>query len=306
MSRKRILLIKEPRHTVASEQDPYAEVFNATAYDVDFLPALAHRLCNSERLSQIIRDGSHERYSGIVITSQRAVAAWASAGNATEVGSGWTALPIYVVGPATAKCLSTLSPRLAPPSTLVVGGQESGNAEKLASFICANHCSPLPLLCLVGDKRKDTLSTVLLENRIQLSEVQVYETYTSPTIQLDFLALSGRFDWVVFFSPSGVKVLLPVVHKLGINIKIAAIGPTTREYIEEISQTTVTAMAKDPSPEALLLALREIDGMFACLLLHFSLADRPFFPVHLRQRFRIIAVSREFSSSSLACLLSRV
>ncbi|CAD6583805.1 MAG: hypothetical protein CYPHOPRED_002498 [Cyphobasidiales sp. Tagirdzhanova-0007] len=259
MPRKRVLLVKEARSsTSVGEQDPYVLVLSQE-YAVDFLPALAHRLRNIAELTRIIENAGHERYSGILLTSQRAVEAWEAAATASG-GSIRKNLSFYVVGPSTAEALVRLPSPIAPPASCIMGAEQSGNAEKLASYICANHRSLLPLLYLVGDKRRDTISLALHENRIPMSEIQVYETVPSPNLVADFRALGGHFDWIVFFSPSGADLVLPVLHDGIYHARIAAIGPTTREHLETGWKLTVTAMANAPSPEGLLLALMAADS----------------------------------------------
>ncbi|KAI5119288.1 hypothetical protein M0805_008067 [Coniferiporia weirii] len=82
-------------------------------------------------------------YKGVVVTSKRAVTAWAAAArNVPEPAderAHWAHVPFYVVGAATASSVRELSTTLASaphlaPST-VLGGEEAGTAEQLAHFI---------------------------------------------------------------------------------------------------------------------------------------------------------------------------
>jgi uroporphyrinogen-III synthase len=271
--RGRVLLVKEPKSSSNNEsedapaewaQDPYSQALNAS-YDVDFLPALTHTLSNQDRLMDIIKKGCQNLFSGVVFTSQRAVEAWSVASKtvaeASEAANDWNKLPFYVVGPATASALLVLQSPHVPKSTLILG-QDSGNAERLARYIVAMHSKEAyPLLYLVGDKRRATLADILAGNQIAVQEIEVYRTQPSPTFAADFHDLRISYDWIVFFSPSGAKLMLPLRKGLPSTTQFAVIGPTTRDFLRDIPEMTVTAMAEEPSPEALLKALTLADGL---------------------------------------------
>ena len=275
--KKRVLLVKEPRSRSAGdmlEEDPYSLALAEAGYSASFLPVLAHRLHNIPELRAIIQQGAVGRYSGLVFTSQRAVEAWNEAWTAVPASEElrWRDVPFYVVGPATAASLRSLPSHTVPPAELILGAQESGNANALADFIASRHANGTssngdermrPLLYLIGDKTKDTLSTLLHQASIPLKELQVYETYPSPTAQRDIervFSSDDRFDWVVFFSPSGVKLCSSHFMNGHKPFKIAAIGPTTRDYLQSCSRSVpISAMAESPKPEALVQALQAAD-----------------------------------------------
>lgn len=312
---QRVLLVKEPRPSDDGEgkgdaqRDPYDAVLTASGqFTVDFLPALSHRYTRLDELAGTIRAGLP--YSGVVFTSQRAVQAYGKAwqlalGSSQRSARNGTLarIPFYTVGPATAASLGReLPPSAIPPPELILGAAESGNAEKLAHYILVHRDSLTakeqltcaPLLYLVGDKRKDTLSRLLSAADVPVCEIQVYETFPSQTFAQDWYhlcsqhspALASRqsspselsssppppfplpFDWIVFFSPSGAKLLLPLLPREASTWpRIAAIGPTTRDFLAssplppassdgtEGTPLYVAAMAESPKPEALLVAL---------------------------------------------------
>lgn len=278
---RRVLLVKEPARCCASDKsdDPYSVLLSSAGYAAAFLPVLAHRLHNIERLRGLLP--SFGEYSGLVFTSQRAVEAWSEAWAGVSPGTsneqvwskGWTGLPHYCVGLATASALNRQLPvKAAPPIELILGAKQSGNAAALADFIVASRSQrPVsssiqgkPLLYLVGDKTKDTLATLLSRAEIPLGQIQVYETFPCPTLQADIAHIlhteqgGSRFDWTVFFSPSGAKLVLPHISQSAMP-KIAAIGPTTRDYLANEINVPIGAMADAPTPEALVEAIQAAD-----------------------------------------------
>ncbi|KAK9894976.1 tetrapyrrole biosynthesis, uroporphyrinogen III synthase, partial [Cystobasidium minutum MCA 4210] len=271
-----VLVLKEKNNN--GKQDPYEVALKKAGYSAHFLPVLSHRLVNLESIQHVISGTplSNEKYSpsysGVVFTSQRAVEAWATAGQAiidsdtsSDLLAG-TDLPFYAVGPATSFALQRLDERLRPPSSLILGAEETGNAVKLASYIVSRQEScydasqhSLPLLYLGGDKRKDTLSSLLKQGNITMHEIEAYETFPSPTFEADYAALEayGHFEWIVFFSPSGAKLLLPLLPQKTVDKspRFAAIGPTTRDYLLSQAGVEVSAMAESPNPDSLITAM---------------------------------------------------
>lgn len=285
--------------------DPYEEALRKAGYSAHFLPVLSHRLVNLDAIQDVLSRGkggtaagvsnSHGSssfsndslqafpYSGVVFTSQRAVEAWATAGQAILDSSGsippaWTKLPFYAVGPATASALQRLDARLRPPASRILGAEESGSAVRLASYVISLRASTspsssssstssslpsLPLLYLAGDKRKDTLSSLLKEGDISMHEIEAYETFQSPTFEADYAKLQEcePFEWIVFFSPSGTKLLLPLLPRDEVDVspRFAAIGPTTRDYLLSQNGVDVSAMAESPNPDSLVSAMLAAD-----------------------------------------------
>lgn len=293
-ARGRVLVLKE--RTISDEhggqRDPYEAALKDAGFSPYFLPVLSHRLVNLESIAGIIaarcescstaqegkdidsdtdekiRRSKASHFAGVIFTSQRAVAAWADAGQAvlekcTNAQYTWNSIPFYAVGPATASALLRLDARLRPPRDLILGAEESGSAERLASYITSRTCAS-PLLYLVGDKRKDTLPSSLKQHGIMLQEVQAYETFQSTTFEADYADLQKHapFQWIIFFSPSGAKMLLPLLDLNALDHvpRLAAIGPTTRDYLESQEGVGVTAMSASPTPQSLVKAILAVDG----------------------------------------------
>lgn len=258
--RTAVLLLKEARGD--AQQDPYHLALASAGFTPSFLPVLDHVLINEAELQQQVERGPATT-SALVITSQRAVEAWDAAQRAAgrEAALGWTEVPIFVVGPATAEALSSIE---APPRQ-VLGADASGTGGSLARFIVDYYTQQTPsspLLYLVGDKRRDVLPAVLREANVLYEELEVYRTDARAGFAADFEAALATMDmrsspWIVFFSPSGVKVALPILRARGSfeRVRTAAIGPTTRDFLRDEMGVEADAMAVSPSAEQLVGAL---------------------------------------------------
>jgi len=136
-------------------------------------------------------------------------------------------------------------------------GKDSGSAEVLASFIIKNTKTPGKLLFPRGNLAKDILEHVLEPHKISLDHSVVYETETNTGLG-KLLKTEDFPEWIVFFSPSGAKSSLPYlkeIHRENLsNIRIVAIGPTTKKEIEDLGYK-VFRTASNPSPEAVKQAL---------------------------------------------------
>ncbi|CAK7245906.1 MAG: uroporphyrinogen-III synthase [Sporothrix thermara] len=256
------------------------------------------------------------QYGGMIFTSQRAVEAFGEIvkqGHAppqVDAGPGWPHLqdvPIYSVGPATTRALRAVEQE--PP--LQVSGEHTGNGEDLAYYIqedyagwrrpqavaadspadspteaeteTAAQSSPLlPLLFLVGEKRRDIIPKVLMGGgtdagppRIGVDEVVVYGTGVMPSFAHDFeRQLEATQDcavrWVVVFSPTGCDSMLKALDLLDPETDkaretvdrpratyIATIGPTTRAYLQDTFGFEPDVCADEPSPEGILRGIAQ-------------------------------------------------
>lgn len=188
-------------------------------YCVTSFPILAHKFVNQDRFVDRLLYGSPAEgvghgnaYRGMIVTSQRAVEAYVSAGvkaqevlrnnNKTSSSSPtqWNGVPFFAVGPATSSALRAvpLAPWLRP--RLVMGGEATGTGETLARYVIRHLSTPFilhpnshlhtaeqapPLLYLVGDKNASTIPDILSQaspptGPIAFEELQVYETAPDP------------------------------------------------------------------------------------------------------------------------------
>ncbi|KAI7247849.1 hypothetical protein KC352_g13613, partial [Hortaea werneckii] len=190
IGQKPVYLLK----TKSSPSDSYEEYFengDGLQYKPIFVPVLEHQfrddaLRNLKRSAErfAFAGGSPEnpaklrkatnnpakRFGGIIFTSQRAVDAFATVVMKLDPSKLDTIfdkdMPLYVVGPATARGVKSLG----LPCPVV--GEESGNGEALAKLILEHRKTisaevthldgrTLPLLFLVGEQRRDIIPKTL-------------------------------------------------------------------------------------------------------------------------------------------------
>lgn len=298
-----VLLLK----TKSVPTDHYEELFSRedSGFRPSFLPVLEHQFkkdtiswLNSVVLGHGFACHKNDHvevsaFGGLIFTSQRAVEAFASIVEAIESERRDVLLPedlpLYVVGPATARGIRSLGLRCQ------VLGEEAGNGEALSHFVIdhynslpntqtAPHGHKLPLLFLVGEQRRDiiprTLQSQTLQEseRIGVDEHVVYETGEMETFHLDFSRSIAEHErsgeqnqWVVVFSPQGCKAMLRCLGWLdestgrydpelniprALSTHIATIGPTTRNYLIEEFSFEPHISAERPSAEGILSAIR--------------------------------------------------
>ncbi|CEO59856.1 hypothetical protein PMG11_04509 [Penicillium brasilianum] len=307
-----ILLLK----TKSTPHDGYDDFFSTNGYTPSFIPVLEHRF-HAENLASVRKlfasgafntdpapplathetqqsNGNEKKYGGMIFTSQRAVEAFAEM--IEENGLPFTPsptrpLPLYTVGPATARALTTLRDKYLPTAT--IHGADTGNGQNLAHLILEHYNAlyrDLPssvasvkpsLLFLVGEQRRDIIPKTLMdpsrpeEQRVPVDEIVVYETGEMDSFEVDFRdAVSkeiarhknsgdGGSIWVVVFSPTGCEGMLRV---LGMgpfagqdgdgegrrgDVFVATIGPTTRDYLRERFGFEADVCAERPSAEGI-------------------------------------------------------
>lgn len=240
-----------------------------------------------------------KRYGGIIFTSQRAVDAFGTVVAKLDPSKKEALfdkdMPLYVVGPATAKGVRALG--LPCP----VLGEETGNGDALAKFILDHHNGlsdnitalngrKLPLLFLVGEQRRDIIPKTLQSEdlpetqQIPVTELVVYETGEMTTFEEDFTNLLQQSkkakikeQWVVVFSPQGCEAMLMALgwldEKTGkysagrreimsgsMATRIATIGPTTRDFLLEQFGFQPDVCAAKPSPEGVAEGIQAFGG----------------------------------------------
>ncbi|KAI0669003.1 tetrapyrrole biosynthesis uroporphyrinogen III synthase [Trametes maxima] len=289
-----VLLLRSP--TDDGGPDKYEDALRARGYTAVSVPVLETVYKNLDALADVVRRGGRlplgadsnsdaGYYAGVIMTSGRACEAWRAVirelaeGNShgAQTDLGWSTVPFYVVGGATAAALQAI--QAAYPASPHVpgdirGGAESGTAEKLAHFIVsdlAESPSSRRLLYLTGDKNRDTLPKILGDGGLELDSLQVYATQGSSRFEGDLkVALSGgpadmnERWWIVHFAPSAAQAVSPVLNKYfnipGAEVEapsvkrraqVAAIGPTTSSFLREQLHVEVAVVAEKPTPEAL-------------------------------------------------------
>jgi uroporphyrinogen-III synthase len=229
---------------------------------------------------QIATHNPAKRYGGLIFTSQRAVDAFtivvAKLDPTKKNALFDSRMPIYVVGPATANGVRAMD----LPCPII--GEETGNGEALAKFIL-EHQKSLPEevthLFPVGEQRRDIIPKTLASEslapaeRTSVMELVVYETGEMATFEEDFTHLvqeakkaGVKEQWAVVFSPQGCEAMLMALGWLEssngkfsearrkatsspMRTRIAAIGPTTKQYLIEQFGFQPDVVAEKPSPE---------------------------------------------------------
>ncbi|XP_055502696.1 uroporphyrinogen-III synthase isoform X2 [Leucoraja erinacea] len=234
----KVLLLKDPKEGELG-LDPYVHEFASHGLQATLIPVLSFEFISLQDLSKKL--AHPEAYGGLIFTSPRAVDAvklcLCEKGGIREVKE---------IG-------------LAPL------GEESGNAEKLAAYICINNSSiSLPLLFPCGTLKRETLPRCLHEKNVPLDSFTIYQTSPHPSFQQalsDYFSEQGIPASITFFSPSGVRFCLKTIKDLAgdsINqIKFAAIGPTTAEAMAS-EGLTVNCSAEKPTPQDLVACIKKV------------------------------------------------
>jgi uroporphyrinogen-III synthase len=292
-----VLLLK----TKSAPVDLYKELFSTcddSRYAPVFVPVLEHRFNQGavdEVRQHVVSRGfvpelqqGRATYGALIFTSQRAVEAFAEVvEDLRKEGSHVVddllpeSLPLYVVGPATARGLRALNLRCP------ILGEETGTGEVLAGLILEHYnsiytgSSKPAILFLVGDKRRDIIPKTLqsedlgVEKRLKVDEWVIYETGEMHSFRTNFSNIwrdnveSGlNRQWVVVFSPTGCQAMLESLDLLDAatgraksvdhqrNIFVATIGPTTRDYLLNEFGFSPDVCAETPTPEGVIAGIQ--------------------------------------------------
>ncbi|XP_059756746.1 uroporphyrinogen-III synthase isoform X2 [Balaenoptera ricei] len=131
----KVLLLKDPKEDDCG-QDPYIRELGLYGLEATLIPVLSFEFLSVPSFSEKL---SHpEGYGGLIFTSPRAVEAvelCLEKDSKTEVWrkslkEKWNAKSVYVVGKATASLVNKIG--------LHTEGENCGNAEKLAEYICSS------------------------------------------------------------------------------------------------------------------------------------------------------------------------
>ncbi|XP_051926839.1 uroporphyrinogen-III synthase isoform X2 [Hippocampus zosterae] len=241
-----VLLLKEPNDGDQGS-DPYNQEMTNVGLRATLLPVLSFKFVSLNTLSEKVFQT--EKYGGLIFTSPRAVEAVKMClGDRREeweriAKDKWNAKSVYVVGKATAALVRRLG--------LNPLGEDTGTAEVLSRVIIERgDTGILPLFFPCGSIKREVLPVALRENGVPLETLTVYQTAVHPDV--------GPPASVAFFSPSGVNFCLQALRGLAgeqlPQIKLAAIGPTTRDAMlaEGLS---VSCTAEKPTPQHLAEAI---------------------------------------------------
>lgn len=191
---------------------------------------------------------------GLILTSPRTIEAIALAVNGdTSILQHWEKLPAYCVGPATE---SLAQSRL---NLQYCTGGQSGNSKLLAETIIRDVKEDLkPLLYPHSEIARETIASILRDNRVLTHKLVVYKTLESESLGQDLVEILKKSPSIfVFFSPSTVEHIAVQLQKNSFPIKdirAAAIGPVTKNAMINFG-FNVYAVADKPEPAALTRAI---------------------------------------------------
>ncbi|ETP45171.1 hypothetical protein F442_08385 [Phytophthora nicotianae P10297] len=255
-----VLLLKaaDEKYKAALEQSPDTGS-SRRQLKAHFTDVLTFEYLNAELLLDVL---THlDRYCGIMITSPRSAIAVCNVVNALdaklkkEVLEKLRAKPVFSVGEATSRELQ--------PLEVVCKGDDAGSADLLSAYLHQDgvlpaDCEEKPMMFLCGDKRRDVLPDSFRSRGLPLEELVVYQTCAVQTVE--FPAECKVPDWIVFFSPSGLKVVKDLDLPWG-SIRKAAIGKTTAAALHEHALATeqpfweADVIAPKPKPDSLANAI---------------------------------------------------
>ncbi|KAJ2791518.1 uroporphyrinogen-III synthase, partial [Coemansia helicoidea] len=247
--RSAVVLFRDP-----ARGDAYHAALADSHSVVDTIPVLEHQgLLSARDVGRIVGEhGGGRAYAAIVFTSQNSVrvlgqaaAEWTGAGSPAASGGDRSAqwrefigVPIFAVGKATGDACRALLPGLAA-SGPAIRGEACGSAAALAPEI-ARFCGgqrggrPPRLAFFCGDQRRDTLPRAIAQSGCaELCEIPAYTTAArrASDVQAELAAVLGRCSarrlWLVLFSPSGARAVVPVVRRLALQgvLSTDAVGP---------------------------------------------------------------------------------
>uniref|UniRef100_A0A8D1PPR9 Uroporphyrinogen-III synthase n=2 Tax=Sus scrofa TaxID=9823 RepID=A0A8D1PPR9_PIG len=211
----KVLLLKDPKEDDDRGQDPYIRELGLYGLEATLIPVLSFEFLSLPSFSEKL---SHpEGYGGLIFTSPRAVEAvklCLEKANKTEawetsLKEKWNSKSVYVVGNATASLVSKIG--------LDPEGENCGNAEKLAEYICSRESSALPLLFPCGNLKRETLPRMLKDKGVPMESITVYQTIPHPGIQGNlnsYYSQQGIPASITFFSPSGLSYSLKHIQEL--------------------------------------------------------------------------------------------
>ncbi|CAB0042313.1 unnamed protein product [Trichogramma brassicae] len=238
-----------------NSENRYEHFLIDNGYKCDVLQVLQFEFVNLDELQN--RLSRSDSYSGLVLTSPRAVAALAAskAKNPLCVKS-WLEKSTFCIGHATETTAKE------DVGLLNILGSESGNAKNLADYIITKmDKTQKPLLLPCSDIARDTIPKILTKEEIGIEKIVVYKTKAHESLKETFASkLAKHPDVLVFYSPSIVEHLVSVKDndiRAFENFKNIAIGPVTEQAMLNFG-IKVDGVLEKPEPLALIQVLEKI------------------------------------------------
>jgi len=229
--------------------DKFVQVLENSHFAIRSIGCLDFQFKNLQELNERLERA--DDYEGLIFTSPRAVSVVEKA--AAMSLDAWCNKRNYSIGESTGGLVRELL-------KLESRGQQAGNAQNLADIIIQDGPASKPFLFPSGNLKQDILEKTLNEKSIQVTAIEAYETVPHPELAAAIESLKNeRINFIVFFSPSGIKFTLPIITAAQLelsNIKLIAIGPSTKRAMDENNLKCHRVCTK-PSPESLLEALTD-------------------------------------------------
>lgn len=257
--RRRLIYIKS--EAVSSSFEEGKHLLEELGIVVETLPALAFRFKQLDKLKESLECPSN--YSGLILTSSRAVEAIRHSLTDLSPLDGWKKLRNYCVGQTTLKKIHTEL----GDGWSVRGGAETGNADLLSDLVLQDskqEPTDRPFLFPCSNLALGTLPSRIRTAGYQLEDIEVYETVKHEQLDTRVIEVDlYNVEFILFFSPSTVQYFLESVRIAGIeqklhseSLKLIAIGPSTKQ--EMINQgLNVSATCPKPTIECLLEIVKQ-------------------------------------------------
>lgn len=227
-----------------------------------FIPLLDHVHRDHAGICSFLCSEPFVSVPAFIITSQRAVECLRACVEqlAPAAAAVVRAKPVFVVGPATETVMQDAG-------FTCIYGASCGNGAALADLIIAHPvyaAAPRRVVFFTGKTRRDILPTKLAASGFHVTEHVLYETLAMQGSVEIFKQASAGAAWVVFFSPQGTEEIVQHLQTHPGRFRLAAIGPTTKAYLEQAG-LGVHATADVPTPNGLLLTLSSCHAVQDCL-----------------------------------------
>jgi uroporphyrinogen-III synthase len=229
-----------PRVLVVRQDNGFSETLRQNGFLVEHIELIRTEpvadLGEFDRLLKRLTE-----YDGVFLTSRASAKVLVDRLRGTDISFAGT---VYALG-------ETQRALLENSGLKICFDPEANTAEELIAAISVDEFQDKKLLFIRGNKSMRTIQT-MLAGIAEIDEIEVYRTVDNPVDSRVASELRERlerreFDWICFFSPSGVERFTGLFPANG--AKVAVIGTTTAKAAEKagmnVSLISPRATAKD-------------------------------------------------------------
>lgn len=155
-----------------------------------------------------------------------------------------TGLKVYCIGGATRDAVTEY---FGAASIAAIGDNASDLVKKITI------ARPGKVIFFCGNERMDTIPQRLSANNIEVEEIEVYQTRSTPE------KMPGEYDGILFFSPSGVKSFFSV-NKVSEHAVCFAIGSTTAAEIGVYTKNKIIIAGQPGKREVIESVIKYYNG----------------------------------------------